>query len=350
MGNLNNDDIDTILSGDQLSEIRSTLSAGELHENCKACYEPEKNGNNQTLRQHYQTHYPYSNEDHELNFLDIRWNNKCNLSCQYCVPSLSSAWEKQLGIRSGSARKNYQDSLLEWILEKSTSVKEIMMVGGEPMLMKQNHALIAALPTDTQISIITNLNYEIENLSCFDNLYQRDRNKVIWNVSSENTGEQFEYVRNGSNWQHFCDQMKVLTNIWPNTVCLNMVYSVFSAFDFAETLSKYRKLGVQKFNIMPVTDSDEIDIFNWPNSTQLRAAKQLELAVQQHALALGTDADLYPINGADQLIKDLQSNQNHAIISKQQFITKINWYNQWHKASTFEQLWPHVWQEAQDKL
>ena len=104
LGNLNTESIEQILDGDRLKEIKSRLSAGERHENCRACYSQEDAGNNTTLRHHYERYYPYTDEGIELKFLDIRWNNKCNLSCQYCVPSLSSTWERQLKIRSTSGK------------------------------------------------------------------------------------------------------------------------------------------------------------------------------------------------------------------------------------------------------
>lgn len=348
LGNLNSESIEQILAGDRLQEIKSQLSAGKRHENCRACYSQEDVGNNQTLRQHYQQHYPYTNDEIELRFLDIRWNNKCNLSCQYCVPSLSSTWERQLQIRSTSARKNYQDSLLEWILSKSDTVAEIMMVGGEPMLMKQNHTLLQQLPKACTISIITNLNYRLEDLSCWNALLERPRDQVIWNVSAENIKKQFEYVRNGSNWLNFGVELSQLIRAWPNTVCLNMVYSMFTAFDFAETVQYYRQLGVKKFNLMPITDCTEMDVFNWGASTRQRALEQLELCREQHQEWFGTDVDLYPFNGLDQLILDLTKSKNRVILDTQQFMDKVNWYNSWHDVLDFQALWPHVYKEATD--
>ena len=111
-----------------------------------------------------------------------------------------------------------------------------MLVGGEPMLMKQNHVLFQTLPDNCQISIITNLSYDLERLQCINDLLKRPRDKIIWNVSMENTGEQFEYVRNGGNWQQVEKNFKFLMKHWPTTVSINMVYSLFSALNLYQTI------------------------------------------------------------------------------------------------------------------
>jgi hypothetical protein len=71
------------------------------------------------------------------------------------------------------------------------------------MLMKQNYELIAKLPSSARISILTNLSYDLQRLPCIENLLARPRENTIWNISCENIGQQFEYVRSGAEWNKY---------------------------------------------------------------------------------------------------------------------------------------------------
>ena len=75
-------------------QIKEDFLNGRTHKNCKKCQDAEKNGGYASLRSHYNKHYP-SITDFNLKFIDVRWNNKCNLSCVYCSEEFSSTWEKK---------------------------------------------------------------------------------------------------------------------------------------------------------------------------------------------------------------------------------------------------------------
>jgi len=162
LGNLNNQSMAEIEESSTLIEIRDSMLAGQSHTNCSYCVESENKKNYATLRAHYQKFYPDIGPDLKLRFIDVRWNNRCNIACMYCSPMFSSTWGDRLNlINSNSVAPDYQDELLQWILDKCDQTNEIMLVGGEPMLMKQNYALLKKLPAKCRISIITNLAYNL---------------------------------------------------------------------------------------------------------------------------------------------------------------------------------------------
>jgi MoaA/NifB/PqqE/SkfB family radical SAM enzyme len=344
LGNLNQDSISNILCNDQTLTIQKKMLGGEPDvKNCKACLKQEANTGLSSLRQHYLKYYPTVIPNQIVfNSLDIRWNNTCNLSCLYCSAICSSTWADKLNIANPSPVKSYQDDLLNFILDRSSSVKEIMLVGGEPMLMKQNYQLFKKLPDSTRISILTNLSYDLEKLPCVADLLSRPKENLLWNISVENTNQQFEYVRNGGNWDQMEKNINFLMQQWGNTVTVNMVYSMFSAFDLPATIEKFHSLGIKKFNLQTYFGDPHMDVFRMPKAIQQLALKSLQQAESIHCKNLHTeDQPLFIIQNIDFLKTTLNHGHKVSNLSKEGFLNQIDWYDQW-CVYKFHDLWPHV--------
>lgn len=338
LGNLNTQSISEIEASPILSEIQNTLLNGQSHSNCANCVELENKKNYATLRSHYQKYYPEINSKLTLRFIDIRWNNRCNLACMYCNSAFSSTWSDRLNLTNAvPVSPDYQDDLLEWVLDKCDQTNEIMLVGGEPMLMKQNYKLLKELPQECQISIITNLAYNLDQLPCYSDLVQRPRNKIIWNLSMENTGSQFEYIRSGANWGQTVRNIKLMSSLWPDTLSLNFVYSVFSAFDIVNTVKQFCNLGVKKINFQPISQNPAMDVFRMPDPVRKYAQQQLCDLRFWHQSEFGVDAELYSINGIDSIINGLDKSPGEPI-RLNEFLDQINWYDQYSNIK-FVDLW-----------
>jgi MoaA/NifB/PqqE/SkfB family radical SAM enzyme len=344
LGNLNQESISNILQNEQLSKIQETMLDGEPDvENCQGCLNYESTSGLASLRQHYLKYYPTIVPGEVIfNSLDIRWNNTCNLSCLYCTPGFSSTWADKLNIANNSPVKNYQDDLLEFILDRADNIKEIMLVGGEPMLMKQNYQLLKKLPMSTRISILTNLSYDLERLPCITDLLNRPKENIFWNVSVENINKQFEYVRNGSNWNQLKTNIKFLGQHWNNQITVNMVYSMFSAFELPETIAEFHSLGIKKFNLQSYFGDPCLDVFKMPAAIQHSALQILQQAETIHNNNIhAEDRQLFTIENIDFLKTTLGQAHKVSKLTKQDFLNKIKWYDQWGDYK-FHNLWPHV--------
>jgi MoaA/NifB/PqqE/SkfB family radical SAM enzyme len=226
-------------------------------------------------------------------------------------------------------------------LQRIDEIDEISLVGGEPMLMKQNYELIAKLPGTARISILTNLSYDLERLPCMPKLLSRPRKNTIWNISCENINEQFEYVRNGAKWDQLETNLKFLVQHWPDDVTINMVYSVFGAFDLIETVQRFHQLGIKKFNFQPYYGPSAIDVFSMPPAVQLLAGQILDDVIKLHYENIHPeDRDFYPLANLD-LIKTKLPQAQGKFCSKKEFYNQVAWYDQW-SSSKFKDLWPHV--------
>jgi len=344
LGNLNQTSMPEILKSQSLKDIQQNMLSGRPdRENCQSCIDLEKQAGLATLKEHYNLFYPDFTEDQlRLKSLDIRWNNACNLGCMYCTPTFSSVWQDRLKIKRESVTKPYQDDLLQWILDRSPEIDEVMLVGGEPMLMKQNYELLNRLADQCKISIITNLSYDLPSLPCTPKLLSRPRLNTKWNVSLENTGHQFEYVRNGGEWDLIEHNLRYLSQHWPESVSINFVYSMFSAFDIAETIETFHRFGIKKINMFPINDTPNMDVFNMPEAIRKKAAQELESVRNWHFENLHSeDRDFYPIQGIDAVLDQLIESSKPAAVTLKMFKDQINHYDHYNKQK-FQDLWPNV--------
>jgi radical SAM protein with 4Fe4S-binding SPASM domain len=347
LGNLNTSSINDIEKSTVLAEIKNALITNTPHKNCQSCRQADLISGYSSLRDHYNTSYPTINEN-GLCFVDLRWNNTCNLHCLYCSPDFSSTWAEKLNVVSERPVKSYQDELLEWLLTKIDSIKEIMLVGGEPMLMKQNYVLFSKLPKNTRISIITNLSYDITKLPCLPDLLNRPVENIIWNISLENIGKKFEYIRSGAEWDIVEKNLIFLIKHWPETVGIAAVYCLFSAFDLPTTVQRLNSLGIKKIKLNPVGGHKTINVSYLPTEIKQQAKDALILAAQLHKNSIHPDdVDFYPLQGVNEIISGLDNTV--PTMSLKEFQDKIDWYDQWATLS-FSDVWPELFASIKEKL
>jgi radical SAM protein with 4Fe4S-binding SPASM domain len=352
LGNINQQSIIEIINNPTHQRIKQNLLDNtNLKENCQICLDLEKSSGNTPVRQLYLNDYPTLSN--KLRFLDIRWTNFCNLTCVYCGSYSSSAWADKLDSNNKKITINQFDSDLEsWVLDKADELYELNLVGGEPLLMKQNYNLLAKISDSVRLSLITNLSYNLENLPCLDILLTRPKDNTIWNISAENYGEQFEYIRNGADWLQFEKNIKFLVAQGLNTIRLQMTYGIHSGLNLLDTIMCFYELGIKKFNINPVILNPGLDIFTFPNPVIALALEQLEQVKLWEQSTHGIDYDLYRTVDLDNLIKrmyNILETEDRAVISKDIFVNEIAKYDQWH-TKKFNELWPNKYQLIMDSF
>jgi sulfatase maturation enzyme AslB (radical SAM superfamily) len=210
-------------------EIRSAIINDEQPTNCQTCWDQESSSAEWTSRRSiYQYNDFYHNldsaNDFQLEHLDLRWSNTCNLNCVYCSPVFSSKWAELKGQKqSFRVFPTVTDNDL-------SNLKMLQLAGGEPLLIKENLDLLnrcLKINPDVEIEITTNLT-NIKNNRIYECLKQFKN--VHWILSFESTEKKFEYIRNGAKWDEFLTNLSQLTNDFKN-VQVNMVYFPLSSTD-----------------------------------------------------------------------------------------------------------------------
>lgn len=262
LGNLKNLPIDEVLKGHLAREIRKSIINGEWHPACSQCKEQEKQGALSERKDDIELFSQNTNLDEnffQLRRLDLRWSNVCNLSCVYCYEYFSSKWAQIKGIKVNSLENINEESIFKLIESNKEHINNVMLLGGEPLLQKQNLRLLDTLP-NVGVYILSNLSLDFNTNSIANKLLNRQN--VNWGVSFETVQEKYEYVRRGASWDVFCNNINKLSSN-QQTIEAHSMYSIYSAFNLVEFFEFLEKNHFNKvyWNLLQSTGYTE-DKFN----------------------------------------------------------------------------------------
>jgi organic radical activating enzyme len=239
LGNLNEQTIESILFGAKMIEIRQSIRAGQPHAYCYNCVQAERYG-----RSERDWHNSVSPEfdprtagdlDYRPTLIDVRWNTTCNLSCNYCGDKCSSKWAalKHIPFRSGA--RPYYEQVCDYLESHKQHIREVALVGGEPLLLPENERLLDVIPDDCTVTLITNMSVELDNNKIFSKLAKRQ--KVGWSMSFDNIEQRFQYVRHGGSWNLLLknlDRVKLLMQDQGHWGGIHAVYNIYNATRLVE--------------------------------------------------------------------------------------------------------------------
>jgi radical SAM protein with 4Fe4S-binding SPASM domain len=258
LGNVKQQDIHEILKNPVLKEIRESLFNDQPHKNCAECNAVERktseHGEYKFLRDLYNNYFiksdvDYSNSDEfVLGGVDLHWHSICNLKCITCWPFQSSAIAQEMRIPIQSTNEREVEELINWMVRQQHTLKEVYLCGGEPTLIKHNLRLLRQLDknTDCLIRVNTNLTFSddnpvVEEVLKFPN--------VLFTISADATGEQFEYIRQGADWRVFTKNIERITKTHAKSL-INSVFFVASAQRLMQTQEFYRnEFGIDNFTV-----------------------------------------------------------------------------------------------------
>jgi sulfatase maturation enzyme AslB (radical SAM superfamily) len=140
IGNIKKTNIDQIIQGPALTSIRHSIQQEQWHNSCAVCkHSEELSGTSaRTQMQTSESTLQAINQDSSLFHLEhltVNWSNLCNLSCTYCNPETSTAWQtiKKIPI---SLIKNEHSDLMEFARAQGKNILGLTLGGGEPLLQK----------------------------------------------------------------------------------------------------------------------------------------------------------------------------------------------------------------------
>jgi radical SAM protein with 4Fe4S-binding SPASM domain len=286
LGNLNSQTIEEILHGPALQEIRQTLRKGQPHKQyCHNCVQAERYGRSERDWHNRLNHgfdpTQVSDIDHTPVLIDIRWNTTCNSSCNYCNEHSSSQWAslKKLSVQSGT--RPYYEQVCKYIEQHQESIKKVALIGGEPLLLKENERLLDVMPADCQVDVITNLGVDLESNRIFERLAKRTN--VGWNVSFDNIGARFEYVRHGGSWPLIENNIKKIKACSGHRVGIHPLYNIYNATRLTELISWAREQAVP-LHWQNLYHPQYLDPLQLGPAIRQLALKELHAVLSQHNL------------------------------------------------------------------
>ena len=346
LGNLNSQTIEQVLNSDLMSEIRTSLSQGQAHEYCSNCVRAERFGADSERAWHnnvnpgidYNTagdqyHYPV--------IVDVRWNTTCNFSCNYCDPSASSKWAqlKQVPFKSGT--RPYYEQVCDFLQQHHAHIHEVALVGGEPLLLPENERLLDVIPDTAIVTLITNLNVDLQNNRIFRKLSQRKR--VGWSMSFDNIGPRFEYVRYGGDWTVLQENLKIIQGLMQSQGQWGGVHAVYSIYN-ATRLCEFRQF-VESAGATVLWQNlfqpEHLDPFlHGPRVAELAAAEIEKF----YAMNIATPAERVFFDQALNNYRAVQQERAGTTRRFKQHIQEIETRYHPDTSGKFEQLWPEIHQ------
>lgn len=234
LGNLQEYTIEEILNSDVLKSIRNSISSGTAPLYCQNCVYAEANGNASERNWHNNVNpnFDYGTAGDQYHYpviMDVRWNNTCNLSCNYCDASNSSQWAKFQGVLVKSGARPYYEQVCDFVEQHHEHIHEVALVGGEPLLLPENERLLDVIPSTAIITVITNMSVDFERSAIFKKLQKRQR--VGWSMSFDNIGDRFEYVRYGGSWELLQKNLSLVQELMSTKQHWGGIHAVYNLYN-----------------------------------------------------------------------------------------------------------------------
>lgn len=232
--NIGVDKLETIYNSNYYKRLRHDMLKGTKISGCDTCYNNENIGresrrliNNEVFKDQV---FDKTTSDINVQYLDLRLGNQCNLKCRMCSPMNSSMIEDEF--------KNNYDPVLDKAYLKSNMVlrdwyettifddninshlpnlKTLYMTGGEPTLIKKNYDIMQRLidcGRNEKITLIINTNMTNSNPKFYQLLKQFK--KVVIQMSIDAVDDLATYIRHPSDFKVVDSTIKELLSIGDN--------------------------------------------------------------------------------------------------------------------------------------
>jgi radical SAM protein with 4Fe4S-binding SPASM domain len=208
----------------ELEDIRKDMIDGKVNPGCHHCLTKELNPTYQSHRQYINSKYPNLDVNVELDVIEIRVSNYCNLKCIMCGSYASSSIAEEyrkyeteynnigmVGAWEPTVRWWDDQESLDNLKNILTTVSRINFAGGEPLLVPEVTDILNSLDPSKikHISMNTNLTrLTISHLETFKRF-----NSIDIMVSLEGIKEHNDYIRYGSSWASVEQNIKTLKEL-----------------------------------------------------------------------------------------------------------------------------------------
>jgi radical SAM protein with 4Fe4S-binding SPASM domain len=345
VGNIKESPIQEVIHGAILTDMREHMARGEWHSACKWCKQLEETtgASGRTVR--HAEPETLAAIDHDpanyfkLEHIVVNWSNLCNLTCVYCNPETSTAWQSIKGIPINHVKNEHPD-LIELAREHGHTVVGLTLGGGEPLLQKGLLDFLQCLnPNQVRVLVTTNLSIDIANNAIYNEL--RTWPKVDWQISFDNANQvKFEYVRDRASWDLFVANIQLMKQ-HAQKVIAHPAYSIYCAMDLVEY---YDFCVAQDLDIFwcELTHPWDLDIRRYSIELRQQAIAEIDRVVAKYSdqRNLATDTlQRYRMTLLD----------NSYLVTPEYQLTTQEFHQrtekELNKTVTFTQLWP-----AYDKI
>lgn len=197
-------DLESILMSNAYAKLRDDAQTGKEISGCEKCYLEESLGG-KSLRQDFNEQY--STDEIKLKFLEIGFDNICNLTCDGCFDQFSSSWARKNNPLTTEKKLVIFDTVP---IEKIPhTIDKIIFLGGEPLMTTRPLKFLKKIEDLSKLSLVFYTNGTFLLKSNLIDILKKAR-QVHFVVSIDGVDELNNRVRSGSCWT---DILKFLNQI-----------------------------------------------------------------------------------------------------------------------------------------
>ena len=205
---------------DEMNKLREELNSGLKPKICDVCWKNESNGIHSQRERNNRKFEDYT--ETSLQFLDIKFDNKCNLQCRMCDPYSSDRIWKTLNevdevpnhlkhitlTEEEYNKRDNSEKRKEYVLESLPNIKFLKCTGGEPFVSNHfievlNKAVESGESKHITLSITTN---GTKFTSKITQLFEHFEGVDI-NISVDGCFETYNYIRYPFTWDKWYDRV-----------------------------------------------------------------------------------------------------------------------------------------------
>jgi organic radical activating enzyme len=206
----------------------------------------------------------------------------------YCHALQSSSIAQEQGIPITRTDNENIDKIIALIEKNQNTMKEIYLSGGEPLLIKHNTKLLRKI-TNTQlpIRINSNISQAVSTNPVFTEI-KRFKN-VLWTVSADSMGKQFDYTRNGGNWDQFLHNLHTIKTLG-HQIRLNLVWFVGNVSGMAKTIEYFvREHNITDITINQLSGANHLRARHAPAWLKQQSQEQLDILLKSGLIEAKTN-------------------------------------------------------------
>ena len=240
---------------------------------------------------------------HVPRFLEVVFDNTCNLSCSYCDGGQSSGWATKINhqplyletdyrnlyskvpIKPGSTKEQYFNAWLEWLPMIKNKIQVLKVSGGEPLLSKNFWTFFNEFGANPQLRFDINSNLSVDQ-KLITRFFEKAHNYNGLNIgaSIDGVGDMAEYARQGldykqfiNNVEHWCKNSPDNCTIYlQSTVNIFNIFGLTDMFDLSLDLRQRYPNKVKNFYSTMVRFPEFQNISILPKETKNQLANQIE--------------------------------------------------------------------------
>lgn len=279
-----------------MRQVRKDMLADQQHPACANCYRQESFGiesfrlskNNNIAESGLDQLLANTDEDgtlhnFQMQYWDARFSNICNLKCRMCGPGYSHTWaqEENRKVNGSYIISAHDTDVWTDIIAKYGDLgklKEVYFAGGEVFFQQEHWLMLDHLRQlgmrDIRLTYVTNLTrltmnqYNIEDyLTYFTN--------VLFIVSMDGVDSVFEYIRTGSNWLKFTNNLETVRKFNIN-IRFNIVVTIYNILSLHKIFDFIADNGFDKYDVTVANSPDYQVIANLPTELKDIATQRLE--------------------------------------------------------------------------